>query len=256
MLLEACVNSAVSAIEAQKGGADRVELCENMADGGCTPSAGTIMLAKKHLSIPVFVMIRPRGADFCYSDEEYEIMKSDIRMAKELKADGVVFGILMADGRIDRKKMSELVKLARPMGVTCHRAFDMTRDPYEALEDLIKLGIDRVLTSGQADSALEGAPLIRKLIEKTRDRITIMPGHGIKEHNLKDIIRETGAGEYHMYLTEQVRSRMEFVRDNVKMGKPELSEYEHTVVSAERMRKAKEGMRDEGRETRDERRGK
>jgi len=248
--LEVCVNSTISAIEAQRGGADRVELCENMGDGGCTPSAGTIILAKEQLTIPVFVMIRPRGADFNYSDLEFEIMKSDIWMAKELGADGVVFGILLPDGRIDRKRMKVLVDLARPMGITCHRAFDMTRDPIEALDDLMELGIDRVLTSGQADSALEGAPLIRQLVQKAEGRIIIMPGHGIKEHNLKDVIQETGAQEFHLYLTEQVKSRMEFIRDDVKMGTPDLSEYAYTVVSSERVKKA----RDEGRRTKDVRR--
>ncbi len=238
--LEVCVNSAISAIEAQRGGADRVELCENMVEGGCTPSAGSILLAKKHLDIPLFVMIRPRGADFCYSDAEFEIMKSDILMAKELGVDGVVFGILLPDGRINRKRMKVLVDLARPMGITCHRAFDMTRNPFEALEDLIDLGIDRVLTSGQADSALEGAPLIRKLMERAKERILIMPGHGVKENNLLQVVNETGAHEFHVYLTKQVKSRMEFIRDDVKMGTPDLSEYEHTVVSAERIRNARE----------------
>ena len=140
MILEACVNSALSAIEAQKGGADRVELCENMADGGCTPSAGAIWFARQRLQIGLFVMIRPRGADFLYNHEEFEIMKEDVRMAKELRADGVVFGILNPDGTIDTEQMGQLAELARPMGITCHRAFDMTHDPFEALGDLIRLG--------------------------------------------------------------------------------------------------------------------
>jgi len=242
MVLECCVNSAVSAIMAQLGGADRVELCENMADGGCTPSAGTIILARKHLAIPIFVMIRPRGADFLYSIEEFEIMKHDIRMAKQLGADGVVFGILMPGGRVDMNRMKELVTLARPMGVTCHRAFDMTRDPMEAVDDLMELGVDRILTSGQADSALEGAILIKKLIQHARNRIIIMPGHGIKEHNLQQVMKETGATEYHMYLTKEIMGKMSFIRDGVKMGKPELPEYAYTQVDAERIRKVHEIM--------------
>jgi copper homeostasis protein len=240
MILEACVNSAVSALEAQAGGANRVELCENMVDGGCTPSAGTIRFARKHLTIGLYVMIRPRGADFCYSGDEFAIMKEDILMAKEMGADGVVFGILKRDGTIDKERMAELVALARPMGVTCHRAFDMTRDPFEALDTLMDLGIDRVLTSGQADSALLGAPLIRQLVERSTGRIVIMPGHGIKEHNLDEAIRATGASEFHLYLTKQVPSAMEFVRSDVKMGKPDLSEYDYTVVDRERIRKAQE----------------
>lgn len=240
MILEACVNSAVSAIEAQKGGADRVELCENMVEGGCTPSAGAILMTKKHLHIPVFVMIRPRGADFLYSDDEFAVMQSDILKAKEFGADGVVFGILCPDGTIDRDRMGQLVRVARPMGITCHRAFDMTRDPFEAMETLIRLGIERVLTSGQSDNALLGAPLIRELIGKAAGRISIMPGHGVKEHNLEQVIRGTGAGEYHMYLTKQSATGMLFLRGDVKMGRLDLSEYGTTLIDSERIRKAKE----------------
>ena len=247
MLLESCVNSAISAIAAQKGGADRVELCENMADGGCTPSSGTILFAKKHLTIPIFVMIRPRGADFLYSEEEFEIMQSDILMAKKLGADGVVFGILMTDGRIDIDRMKELTALSRPMGITCHRAFDMTRDPMEALDDLIEIGVDRVLTSGQADSALDGAKLIRRLIERARKKIIIMPGHGVKENNLMQVVQETGATEYHMYLTKQVIGSMTFIREDVKMGVPDQSEFEYVQVDEKRIRKAREILdREEG----------
>lgn len=240
MILEACVNSAVSAFEAQRGGADRVELCENMAGGGCTPSKGSILIARKRLTIPLFVMIRPRESDFLYSDEEFEIMKHDIRTAKELGADGVVFGILMPDGRVDKDRMKKLVKLARPMRITCHRAFDMTCNPYEALDDLIELGIDRLLTSGQANSALEGASLIRQLILQSKDRIVIMPGHGIKEHNLLQVVKETCATEYHMYLTKPVQSGMSFIREGVKMGKPDQSEYDHIEVDAARIRTSRD----------------
>jgi copper homeostasis protein len=239
MVLEACVNSAISAIEAQKGGADRVELCENMLEGGCAPAAGTIKYARQHLQIGLFVMIRPRGADFCYSPEEFEIMKNDVLIAKDLGADGVVFGILNPDGTIDTNRMAELAGLARPMGITCHRAFDMTRNPFEALDDLIRLGIDRILTSGQSDSALLGAPLIRELIARAGNRIIVMPGHGIKEHNLDEAIRETGAKEFHLYLTRSVPSTMEFIRENVSMGKPDLSEYDTTLVDREKIRSAK-----------------
>jgi copper homeostasis protein len=244
MILEACVNSALSAIEAQKGGAGRVELCENMADGGCTPSAGAIRYAREHLRIGLFVMIRPRGADFCYTPEEFEIMQEDVRMAKELGADGVVFGILDPDGNIDCKRMGRLAELARPMGITCHRAFDMTRDPFQAMEDLIRLGIDRILTSGQSDSALAGAPLIRGLIRKAEGRILLMPGHGIREHNLEQVIRETGATEFHLYLTKNQPSGMNFRREGVRMGKPELSEYDSVIVDAERIRKANKIMQE------------
>ena len=218
-----------------------------MADGGCTPSAGTIILARKRLTIPIFVMIRPRGADFLYSEDEFEIMKQDIRIAKSLGADGVVFGILMPDGRIDIDRMKELTALSRPMGITCHRAFDMTRDPMEALDDLIEIGVDRVLTSGQADSALDGAKLIRRLIERARKKIIIMPGHGVKENNLMQVVQETGATEYHMYLTKQVIGSMTFIREDVKMGVPDQSEFEYVQVDEKRIRKAREILdREEG----------
>jgi copper homeostasis protein len=239
MILEACVNSAMSAIEAQAGGADRVELCENMPDGGCTPSAGAIIAAREHLTIGLFVMIRPRGADFCYNDTEFDIMKHDVITAKNLGTDGVVFGILNPDGTIDRARMARLTELARPMGITCHRAFDMTRDPLEALEVLVELGIDRILTSGQRDSALEGAPLIKKLIGQAAGRINIMPGHGIKEHNFAEIIRATSADEFHLYLTRMVQSRMTFTRDSVSMGAPDLPEYAFKLVDREKIRLAK-----------------
>lgn len=184
-------------------------------------------------------MIRPRGEDFCYSQKEFEIMKHDVRSAKEMGADGVAFGILNPNGTIDKERMAELVQLARPMGITCHRAFDMTRDPYEAMNDLISIGVDRILTSGQSNSALLGAPLIRELIRKSQDKIILMPGHGIKEHNLEEAIRKTGANEVHLYLTKNMPTVMQFIREDVKMGKPELSEYDHTIVDAERIREAK-----------------
>lgn len=221
------------------GGADRVELCENMAEGGCTPSYGTIKLARAWLKIELFIMIRPRGADFLYTYEEFRIMKEDVLMAKELGADGVVFGILKKDGTIDAKRMGELVALARPLGITCHRAFDMTRDPIGALETLISLGVDRVLTSGQADSALLGATLIRELIARAGERIIIMPGHGIKEHNLAEALARTGAREVHLYLPGSFPTEMAFLRDDVKMGSPDLSEYSITRTDPDRVRMAR-----------------
>jgi len=242
MLFEACVNSSLSAIEAQKGGADRVELCENMLEGGCTPSGGSIEYARKHLQIGLFIMIRPRGADFYYNPAEFEIMKLDVQIAKKSGADGVIFGILNHDGSIDKIRMGQLVDIARPMGITCHRAFDMTRDPFEAMDDLISIGADRILTSGQSDSALTGAPLIRELIDGAKDRIIIMPGHGIKEHNLGQIIHETGAKEFHLYLTKNVGTGIQFRRQGVKMGKPDQSEYETTLVDWERISKARQIM--------------
>jgi copper homeostasis protein len=239
MIIEACVNSAISAIEAQKGGADRVELCENLHDGGTTPSAGTIRFARINLHIGLFVMIRPRGGDFLYSDDEFEIMKEDIRVAREIGADGVVFGILKPDGTIDIERMKTLVNLAHPMGITCHRAFDMTADPFQAMEDLINLGIDRILTSGQQQTAREGAALIHELIHKSAGRIIIIPGSGVKEDNIEELIRITGAKEVHIHLEKQEPSRMIFKQPSVYMGKPDQSEFEHTLTDWERIQKVR-----------------
>lgn len=244
MLLEACVNSALSAVEAQKGGADRVELCENLHDGGTTPSAGAIWFARKNLKIQLFVMIRPRGGDFLYSGDEFEIMKEDIRMAKTLGSDGVVFGILKPDGRIDLERMKELVDLSRPMGITCHRAFDMTTDPFDAMDQLIKLGIDRILTSGQQPTAPQGAGLIKALITRSAGRIIIMPGSGVKEHNIAELIRNTGAKELHIHLEKQEPSRMIFKQPSVYMGKPDQSEFEHTLTDWERIRNLRTKIKD------------
>jgi len=237
MILEVCVNSAISAIEARKGGADRVELCENMHDGGTTPSTGTIRFTRKAIDIGLFVMIRPRGGDFLYSEAEFEIMKEDIRVAKKLGVDGMVFGILLPDGRIDKERMKVLADLSRPMSVTCHRAFDMTEDPFLALDELIGIGIDRILTSGQKTSAAEGTGLIKELIEKSSGRIIIMPGGGVKEYNINRLIRETGAKEIHVQLNKQETSRMIFHRSGILMGQPGQPEFEYTITDWERIRK-------------------
>ncbi|MGE5423786.1 MAG: copper homeostasis protein CutC [Syntrophothermus sp.] len=242
MIFEACVNSARSAAEAWKGGADRVELCENMTDGGCTPSAGSIILAKQLLPIPVYVMIRPRGGDFLYTPEEFQVMREDIKMARSLGADGIVTGILNADGTVDRPRMAELVCLARPMGITFHRAFDMTNDPFRAMEDIIELGIERILTSGQSDSAIDGSLIIRKLIDQAKGRVIIMPGHGIKEYNITEAINSTGANEFHLYLPSAMGSNMKYVREYVKMGTSPLSEYKSVIIDQEKIRVAKNRM--------------
>jgi copper homeostasis protein len=235
MIVEACVNSAVSATEAQKGGADRVELCENLHDGGTTPSAGSVSHARKNLHIRLFVMIRPRGGDFLYSGSEFQIMKEDIRVAKNLGADGVVFGILLPDGTIDAERMKVLIDLACPMGITCHRAFDMTADPFIAMETLIGLGVDRILTSGQQPTAPQGATLIRDLITKAAGRIVIMPGSGVKEHNVADLIRFTGAKEIHVHLDRQESSGMQFKQTSVYMGIPGQSEFETVLTDRKRI---------------------
>src|ERR1051325_9028169 len=163
MRVEICVDSAAGAFAAQRGGADRVVLCDNLLEGGTTPSAGCIRVARRGLKIGLQVIIRPRGGDFLYDDTELEVMRQDIRMAKEFGADGVVIGCLTAEGEIDQARTRDLIQLARPLNVTFHRAFDMCRDPHKALEELITLGVDRVLTSGQEASCIEGLDLIAAL---------------------------------------------------------------------------------------------
>lgn len=238
ILIEACVNSVVSAVEAEKGGARRVELCDNLLEGGTTPSAAGIQLAGKILSIDLNVIVRPRGGDFCYSDIEFDVMKSDILAAKELGADGVVIGILDVEGRVDKKRTRELIDVARPMGVTFHRAFDMTADPFHALQDLVDLKIDRILTSGQKNTAEEGIELISDLVKQVGDRIIIMPGCGITAENIEKLAEQTGAKEFHVFAVKKVESPMTHRNPEAFMGAPvETSEYETSITDADEIQK-------------------
>ncbi|MBK7707466.1 MAG: copper homeostasis protein CutC [Acidobacteria bacterium] len=216
--IEVCVDSVESALAAQTGGADRVELCDNLMEGGTTPSAGSIEIARSLLEIKLHVIIRPRGGDFLYSDVEFAIMERDIRIAKDLGADGVVIGILDADGRIDRPRTARLIGLARPMSVTFHRAFDVARDPYEALEDIIKLGVDRILTSGQESTAAEGADLICELVKRAGDRIKIVGCGNLNERNIERFVAATGVSEAHFTALQTVASKMRFRNERVFMG--------------------------------------
>jgi copper homeostasis protein len=186
-----------SALLAQKAGADRIELCSNQSEGGVTPSYGLIDLARKNLHIEMNVIIRPRGGNFICTDSELKIMENDILICKELGVNGVVFGILNEDKTADISANSELVQLASPLSTTYHRAFDETPDAMKALEDVIRCGFTRVLTSGQKPNAIDGAKLISKLVELAGDRIIIMPGGGVRKENLNDLIKITKAREYH-----------------------------------------------------------
>ncbi len=234
-VLEVCVESVEGAMAAQAGGADRVELCANLLEGGTTPSAGSIQLARRNLHIGLQVMIRPRGGDFCYSATELEIMKLDIAMAKNAGADGVVIGILKEDGEVDESRTATLVELARPMTVTFHRAFDMSADPYHALQTLISIGIDRILTSGQESSALEGLDLISDLVRKAGDRIIIMPGGGITERNFVRIREQSGARELHVAALGEVEGPMKYRNRRCFMG-GELRPPEFSVIATDAAR--------------------
>jgi copper homeostasis protein len=237
-LLEICVDSVESAIAAQRGGAQRIELCDNLMEGGTTPSAGALELARRELRIGIMAMIRPRGGDFCYSDLEFEVMQRDIEAARALGADGIVIGLLKPNGTVDKKRTAQLIELAQPLSVTFHRAFDMTRDPFAALETLIELGVDRVLTSGQESSVTEGLELIAELIRRAGDRIIIMPGGGIDERNLARIVRAVHPKEIHLTAFAPVGSPMQYRNPRTFMG-GELRppEYSRNVTDARRVRR-------------------
>ena len=206
--IEVCALSVQSAINAAAAGAYRVELCDNYFEGGTTPGPGTIELARKNIPIKLNVLIRPRGGDFLYSGIELETMLKDIYAVKNLNGDGIAVGVLRADGKIDRDIMKEIIALAHPMSVTFHRAFDNTADPFEALETLIELGADRILTSGGAGSAMQGKDIIASLVQKAGGRIIIMPGAGINDKNIKELALLTGAVEFHLSAKSIVESKM------------------------------------------------
>ncbi|NJK95287.1 MAG: copper homeostasis protein CutC [Bacteroidales bacterium] len=197
MILEACVESYYEALIAQKSGATRVELCENLAVGGTTPSWGTIKMCCSDLEIPVAVMIRPRGGDFCYSEKEFEIMQEDIRVCKELGVQGVVFGILTSNNQIDIERTQILTNLAHPLQVVFHKAFDEATDPFLALEQLVEIGITRILTSGTKVTALEGQEILRKLIKQANDRISILVAGRVTYENIDDLKTLIPAREFH-----------------------------------------------------------
>ena len=197
ILLEVCVDSVDSALAAQEGGADRIELCSVLSEGGITPSHALIEQALSKINIPINVLIRPRPGDFCYSENEFEIMKRDIEFVKSLELNGVVFGILNIDGTIDKKRNTELIEYARPMSVTFHRAFDLTPGPFEALELLILMEFDRILTSGHESIVPEGLELLKALVKRAGDKIIVIPGGGVNENNVKHILNITNAKEIH-----------------------------------------------------------
>jgi len=197
-----------SAIE---GGADRIELCSALSEGGITPSFGLMKQCRKDFEVPLFPIIRPRSGDFFYTDDEFELMKHDVLLSKQIGCDGVVIGLLTADGNIDVERTALLVEMAYPMEVSFHRAFDRCKDPFKALEELINIGCQRILTSGQKPTASDGVELIADLIAKADDRIIIMPGSGVRKENIKAIAEKTGAIEFHSSVKGQKKSEMNFI---------------------------------------------
>ena len=218
MIFEICVDSVAGVRAAKAVGAQRVELCGNLLEGGITPSRGAIRQARTMAGIELNVIIRPRGGDFLFDDDEFAIMQADIETAKAEGADGVVIGLLTAAGTIDVTRTRELIGQARPLSVTFHRAFDMTLEPFAALETLIGLGVDRVLTSGQEATVLEGLPLIAELVERAGKRIIVMPGGGITAHNVGRIVAAAKPKEIHFAALEPTASSMQFRRQHVFMG--------------------------------------
>ena len=234
-ILEVCVDSVGNALTAQSAGAYRVEFCANLPEGGTTPSPAQIEIARKQLQIKLYVIIRPRGGDFFYNETEFEIMKSDIHFCGKTGCDGVVIGMLHLDGTIDKERNGELVRIAQQygMGVTFHRAFDRSADLFEAMETVIELGCERILSSGGYDTAIEGADVIRRLIEKAGERIIIMPGAGITPENACGLIQATGAKELHGTFRSRFPSPMQY--RNEKLRRPD-EEYELLLTDAEKIK--------------------
>jgi copper homeostasis protein len=210
-IIEIATSDFTTTQSAVQGGADRIELCANLYEGGTTPSYGQLKKCREAFDTALFPIIRPRGGDFLYTDNEFEMMMHDARLCKELGCDGIVIGLLNSDGTIDIKRTSRLIEMAYPMGVTFHRAFDRCKDPFEALEQLIHIGCERILTSGQQPAAPDGIELIAKLNDAAGGRIIIMPGSGVRKENIKMLAEKTGCMEFHSSLRNRSRSQMRFV---------------------------------------------
>ncbi|WP_294618824.1 copper homeostasis protein CutC [uncultured Bacteroides sp.] len=236
---EVCANSVESCLAAQAGGADRVELCAGIPEGGTTPSYGEIAVAREVLHHTLLhVIIRPRGGDFLYSPVERRIMLKDICNARQLGADGLVFGCLTAQGDIDIPLMKQLMEASQGIPVTFHRAFDVCRNPQEALEQIIELGCSRILTSGQQSTAEQGITLLKELQQQAAGRITLLAGCGVNENNIARIATETGIREFHFSARENVNSAMMHHNESVSMGGTvHIEEYCHPVTTARRVRK-------------------
>ena len=242
-ILECCVDSVESALNAARGGASRLELCANLPIGGTTPDLALFHQIRKESDIRMHILIRPRFGDFCYSEYEMEIMREEIRMFREAKAQAVVIGVLDADGNLNLSAMEKLIQEADGMDITLHRAFDMCRDPFRALEEAIRLGINTILTSGQQQSCWEGRELIRRLIVESEGKIDIMAGGGVGAEVIRKLRPVTGGTSYHMSGKETLDSEMRYRKKEVSMGLPSLSEYEIWRTSEKKVREAAEVLK-------------
>ena len=244
--LEVSIEGVDGLLVAQENGADRVELCASVLEGGITPSIGMVREALRRARIPVFVIVRPRGGDFLYSEAEFESMRQDVMALKDLGVPGVVTGCLTAGGEVDEQRTAELLRLARPMSFTFHRAFDMVRDPVQALEGLIKLGVDRLLTSGQRGTAVEGLANLKHLGLVANGRIIVMPCGSIRAANVGQVCRETGLWELHFAAHKSESSAMTYRNPQVAMGLTEQDhEYVKTVTDPTTVRSMVEAARRE-----------
>lgn len=242
IILEVCAFNIQSCLVAEKAGAARVELCDNPADGGTTPSEGTITRARQRIGIELYPIIRPRGGNFWYDEDEFDIIRRDILRCKEIGCDGISTGVHLENGEIDIERMKRIVEWAYPMGVTCHRVFDRTPDPFLALEALIDCGCERILTSGQANSAPQGIPLLAQLVQQANGRILIMPGAGVRAVNIVDLIKGTGATEFHtsarIPVPDPVRFRHPVVTDFGKVVLADEAELKQLLANAEQVQES------------------
>jgi copper homeostasis protein len=237
VVVEACVDAIDAALEAERGGAGRLELCGELLQGGVTPSAGLTAAVRDRVDIPLFVLVRPRTGDFLYTDDELDVMQRDIEQMKALGVDGIAIGALTAEGDVDEALMRSLIALARPMSVTFHRAFDLARDQDTALESLVALGVDRVLTSGGAATAMEGAASITRMVQRAGDRMIVMAGGSITRANVAEVIAASGVREVHVRGAARVESAMTHRRDGVGVSRAGAGDYDRSVARTDEIRR-------------------
>ncbi len=242
--LEVCADNVNSALEAQKGGADRIELCSNLIIGGVSPGKALFRLVKRYTDLKVRVLLRPRYGDYCYNDYEFEQLKEDVQMYKELGADGIVIGMLCPDGNLDVERLGELTALAGVMDVALHRAFDNCCDPYQALEEAVSLGMKTILTGGQKVMAWDGRETLRKLQEKSSGRIQILAGGGIGEEAIRKLLPVTGITSYHMSGKRAVESAMKYRPEGASMGQPGRDDYSIWQTDSEKVSAAVHALKE------------
>ena len=241
-VLEVCVDSVESAASAARGGATRLELCANLVIGGTSPDEDLFRMVRERVDIPVRVLLRPRFGDFLYSDDEFELLRRQVRRFAALGADGVVIGVLRPDGTLDEARMAELIALAGGCGVTLHRAFDVCRDLFEALEAAGRLGVDTILTSGQQAACAQGAGLLRELVGRSGGRPQILVGAGVSADVIRTLQPATGANAFHLSAKRTEESRMAFRREGVPMGLPGISEFEVWRCDEDAVRRARQTL--------------